>query len=171
MEKGYVHIYTGNGKGKSTAAFGLAVRSACAGNSVYIGQFVKDMAYSEVKISEYLPAIKIETLGLGCFIENQPTHEDLQAAEAALKKCEAILLGNQYQLVILDEINIAIYFKLIDPQDVIRILKARNPSIEVVLTGRYAVDALISFADLVTEMAEVKHYYSQGVLSREGIDC
>lgn len=171
MEKGYVHIYTGNGKGKSTAAFGLAIRSACAGNAVYIGQFVKDMAYSETKISMFLPSIKVETLGLGCFIEHKPTENDLLAAEAALKKCENILKGDQYQLVILDEINIAIYFKLIDPKKVLKILKERNPSIEVVLTGRYAVEDLIDYADLVTEMTEIKHYYSQGVLSREGIDC
>jgi len=171
MDKGYVHIYTGNGKGKSTAAFGLAIRSACAGNSVYIGQFVKDMAYSEVQVTQYIPKITVETLGLGCFIENTPSDKDLKAAEEALEKCASILKGEDYQLVILDEINIALYFNLLNPQKVIEVLENRNPSIEVVLTGRYASQDLIDYADLVTEMKEIKHYYEQGVLSRKGIDC
>ncbi|MBE0451275.1 MAG: cob(I)yrinic acid a,c-diamide adenosyltransferase [Clostridia bacterium] len=171
MSKGYMHIYTGNGKGKTTAAFGLAIRAACAGKKVYIGQFVKDMKYSETKIVDFLPNIVIEQLGEGCFISKNPTEQDRLVARKALQKCATILESEQYDLVILDEINIALYYDLIDVNEVIDALEHRKKSIEVVLTGRYAPEKLIVLADLVTEMKEIKHYYTQGVLSREGFDC
>ncbi len=171
MSKGFVHIYTGNGKGKTTAAFGLAVRAACSGKRVFIGQFVKDMKYNETKIENYLPLITVEQLGKGCFIDRLPTQEDKDAAGLALEKCSEILKEGKYELVILDEINIAIYYELFHVEAVIDALKNRDKRVEVVLTGRYAPDSLIAMADLVTEMKEVKHYYSQGVLSRDGIDC
>lgn len=171
MEKGYVHVYTGNGKGKTTAAFGLALRAAMAGKKVYIGQFVKDMKYSETGISEIVDHIIIEQLGRGCFIVDPPEEEDKQYAEMALAKCADILSSGSYDVVILDEINIAFHYELIDALKVIEAIKNRAPHIEVVLTGRYAPESIIQMADLVTEMLEVKHYYSQGVLSRKGIDC
>lgn len=171
MTKGYCHIYTGNGKGKTTAAFGLALRAACAGKKVYIGQFVKDMAYSETKVTNYLELIEIDQLGLGCFIDKAPTEKDYHAAQLALDQCAEYLKRGTYDLVILDEINIAISLKLITAEAVLKILKGRSPKVEVVLTGRYADQSLIDYADLVTEMKEIKHYYQQGVLSREGIDC
>lgn len=170
MSKGYVHIYTGNGKGKTTAAFGLAVRAACSGKKVYIGQFVKDMKYNETKIEKYLPLITVEQLGRGCFIDKQPAHEDKSAAKEALNKCAEILKQGKYQLVILDEINIAIYYGLLDVQSVIEVIQQRDNDVEVVLTGRYAPESLIAIADVVTEMKEIKHYYYQGVLAREGIE-
>ena len=170
MHKGYVHIYTGNGKGKTTAAFCLAVRAACYGKRVYIGQFVKDMQYHETKLEEYLPNIKIEQLGVGCFIDRDPTAVDKEAAQNALQHCAQLMRSQTYDLVILDEINIAIYFQLITSEEVIAALGERGEGVEVVLTGRYAPDELIAAADLVTEMKEVKHYYRQGVLSRPGID-
>jgi cob(I)alamin adenosyltransferase len=171
MSKGYCHVYTGDGKGKTTAAFGLALRAVCAGKRVYIGQFVKDMAYSETKVTNYMDNIKIEQLGLGCFLDKPPTLEDRQAAYQALEKCGEYLKKATYDLVILDEINIAVHLKLISVEAVLQVLKARASSVEVVLTGRYADHAIIEYADLVTEMREIKHYYQQGVLSREGIDC
>lgn len=171
MTKGYCHIYTGNGKGKTTAAFGLALRAACAGKKVYIGQFVKDMAYSETKVTNYLESIDIDQLGLGCFIDQAPTEKDYQAARSALDQCAEYLKKGVYDVVILDEINIAISLKLISAEAVLKILKERSPNVEVVLTGRYADQSLIDYADLVTEMKEIKHYYQEGVLSREGIDC
>src|SRR6056297_1587910 len=138
MEKGYVHVYTGNGKGKTTAAFGLAVRALCAGKKVYIGQFVKDMKYSETRLTEKFESLTIEQLGKGCFIYNEPEEKDIKAAKRGLKKVENILQKDEYQVVIL---------------------------------GRYAEEKLINYADLVTEMKEIKHYYKEhGVLSREGID-
>ncbi|MFX0548721.1 cob(I)yrinic acid a,c-diamide adenosyltransferase [Hathewaya histolytica] len=170
MEKGYVHIYTGNGKGKTTAAFGLALRASLAGKNVYIGQFVKGMKYHEVAVENLVNNIKIEQFGNGCFISNSPTKEDISMGRNALLKCGNILKKGEYDLVILDEITIAIYFKLFSEEDVIEILKDKHPKVEVVLTGRYATDKLIEFSDLVTEMKEIKHYYNKGVLSREGID-
>ena len=171
MNKGYVHVYTGNGKGKTTAAFGLALRAAMAGKKVYIGQFIKDMKYSETGITALLDNIKVEQLGRGCFIQNPPEEADRQSAKLALEKCAAILSSGVYDLVILDEINIAFYYQLIEPQIVIEAIENRAPHVEVVLTGRYAPEAIIEMADLVTEMVEVKHYYTQGVISRKGIDC
>jgi len=171
MERGYVHVYTGNGKGKTTAAFGLAVRALCAGKSVYIGQFIKDMKYSETKIIEKFENLTIEQLGRGCFIYKDPEKEDVAAAKKGLEKAEEILKGDKFDVVILDEITIAVYFKLFSTGDLISILNKRNREIEVVITGRYAEKNLIDYADLVTEMKEIKHYYKdQGVLSREGID-
>lgn len=171
MEKGYIHIYTGNGKGKTTAAFGLAIRAALAGKKVFIGQFVKDMKYNETKIENYLGNIEIRQLGRGCFIYEDADEEDKVLAKKGLDECGQLMSRGEYDLVILDEINIALYFKLFQVTDVVSVLKNKAFNTEVVLTGRYAPQELIDMADLVTEMVERKHYYSQGVLSREGIDC
>ena len=170
MEKSYVHVYTGNGKGKTTAAVGLAVRAAFAGKKVYIGQFIKGMKYKEVQLEEVMPSIKFEQYGQDCFIEKEPTEEDMERAREGLEKIKNVLSGDEYDLVILDEITIAIFYKLFDVDEVIDIIKNRNPKIEVVVTGRYAPEELIEFADLVTEMKEVKHYYYDGVLARDGIE-
>ena len=171
MTKGYIHIYTGNGKGKTTAAFGLALRAACAGKKVYIGQFVKDMQYSETAVVGILPTIEIEQLGRGCFISKDPEQADIDAAAVALATCITKLNSGTYDVVILDEISIALHYGLIQTYQVLEALNNRPEQVEVVLTGRYAPDALIERADLVTEMKEIKHYYSQGILSRKGIDC
>lgn len=170
IKESFVHIYTGNGKGKSTAAFGLALRALFANKTVYIGQFVKDMKYHETGIEKIINGIKIEQLGAGCFIDRKPCENDKIIAKKALQKCGKILENGDFDVVILDEINIAIYFKLFSSKEVIEILQKRDPKVEVILTGRYATKELIDFADLVTEMKEIKHYYTQGVTSREGID-
>lgn len=170
MKESFVHVYTGNGKGKSTAAFGLALRALFAGKKVYIAQFIKDMKYHETGIETVMDGIKIEQLGAGCFIDRKPNEHDREVATAALQKCGKILESGKFDVVILDEITIALYFKLFSSEDVIKILQNRNPKVEVVLTGRYAPQELIDYADLVTEMREIKHYYTQGVLSRDGID-
>lgn len=170
MEKGYVHVYTGNGKGKSTAAVGLAVRALCAGMSVYVGQFVKNMKYNETKIEPMFPKLRVEQLGTGCFIFREPSQKDIDMAREGLEKCRKILASGEYDVVVLDELNIALYFHLVSVEDVIDAVRNRKPNVEVVITGRYAPKEIIEFADLVTDMAEVKHYYQQGVLSRNGID-
>lgn len=170
MSEGFVHVYTGNGKGKTTAAIGLAVRAACFGKKVYIGQFIKGMKYNEVKIQDKMPNIKIEQYGENCFIANDPTEADVKRAKEGFEKIDKILKGDEYDLVILDELTIALFYKLLSVDDVIESLENRNKEIEVVITGRYAPKELIEYADLVTEMKEVKHYYYQGVLSRDGID-
>jgi cob(I)alamin adenosyltransferase len=170
-ETGYLHVYTGNGKGKTTAAIGLAVRAACAGKRVFIGQFVKGMKYSETRIAEVLPNIEIEQLGLDCFINQAPTQKDKDAAQAGLKRMDQVIQSDNYDLVILDEVTIAIYFKLFSLEDVMQVIKGRPQGMELVCTGRYAPQELMDLADLVTDMKEIKHYYQQGVLSRKGIDC
>lgn len=170
MGQGYIHIYTGNGKGKTTASLGLALRAICAGKKVYMGQFVKGMKYSEVKSQEYLPNFTIEQLGRGCFIEKEATQEDIDAAKSGLERCREILRAGEFDVVILDEINIALYFKLFSTKDVLEMLKERKSYVEIVLTGRYAPKELIDIADLVTEMKEIKHYYYEGVMARKGIE-
>lgn len=171
MDKGYIHVYTGNGKGKTTAAFGLALRAVCAGKKVYIGQFVKGMKYSEVKCVDYLPNIEIHQYGKSCFIEKSPTSEDVELARKGLEQSAEILKNGDYDVVILDEINIALYFQLFSVDEVCEMLKNRAPHIEVILTGRYAPDPILEMADLVTEMKEIKHYYTKGIMAREGIEC
>ncbi len=167
---GYVHVYTGNGKGKTTAAFGLAVRAACAGFRVFIGQFIKGMRYSELDIVKYFPNIELEQFGRGCFIRGKPDELDVQLAKAGLGKVDEKLSSGQYDLVILDEANIAIYFRLFTVEELLEVLQRRSEKTEVVVTGRYAPKELIEYADLVTEMVEVKHYYTKGVQARKGIE-
>ena len=168
--RGYLHVYTGDGKGKTTAAFGLAVRALCAGRRVYIGQFVKSMQYSETKIGELFFGLRIEQLGRGCFIARDPAPQDVALASAGLARCREAMTSGDYDLVVLDELTIALHFGLLEVGEVLEALRGRNPRVEAVVTGRYAPQELIDAADLVTEMREVKHYYAQGVLSREGID-
>ena len=177
MEKGYLHIYTGNGKGKTTAAFGLALRAVCAGKNVYVGQFVKSMAYHENRLTELLAGadasfgkLTIELLGRGCFITHRPESVDVEMAQSAFARCAALLKTDTYDVIILDELSIALHFGLIPVATVVDALQQRNPAVEVVITGRKAPEVLIEMADLVTDMQEVKHYYQQGVLSRDGID-
>lgn len=177
MEKGYIHIYTGNGKGKTTAAFGLAVRALCAGRDVYVGQFVKSMKYHETRIERLFdgtdPAfgrISIEQLGRGCFIDTEPEAVDIRMAEQGLTRCGERMMSGRWSVVILDELTIALHFGLLRIDAVLDTLRRRHPSVEIVITGRYAPQQLIDAADLVTIMHEQKHYYAQGVLSRDGID-
>lgn len=167
---GYVHIYTGNGKGKSTAAFGLALRHLYAGGRVYIGQFVKSMQYSECAVETDFANIEIEQYGRDCFISRDPEPEDIALARQGLAVISDKLNSGHYSMVIFDEVMIALFYRLFDSAQLIDILKARPRDVEVVLTGRYAPQALIDYADLVTEMREIKHYYQQGVESRAGID-
>ncbi len=169
--KGYTQIYTGNGKGKSTAAFGLALRAAGAGKKVFIGQFVKGRPYAEIKaFRSFLPDIELEQFGRGCFIVRKPGAEDRAAAIKGLEKVQALVASGNYDLVILDEVNIALHYKLIPEEAVVQILNNKPAHVELVLTGRYAPKALIDMADLVTEMKEIRHYYSKGVEAREGIE-
>lgn len=170
METGYIHLYTGNGKGKTTAAFGLAVCALCAGKNVYVGQFVKSMKYNETKIEGMFGRVKIEQWGRGCYINKKPEAIDVQTARKGLTCCTAHVASGEYDVVILDELTIALYYGLLSTGEVLEALRRRHPAVEVVITGRYAPQELIDAADLVTDMQEVKHYYAQGVLSRGGID-
>ncbi len=168
--KGYIQIYTGNGKGKTTCALGLSLRAVCAGKKVFFGQFVKGMKYSELDAIKYLPGFKMKQYGRDCFIFNKPSQEDIDIAKEGLKEIENILKSEEYDIVVLDELNIAIHYNLVSVEAVIDILKNKNEKIEVIITGRYAKEELINLADLVTEMKEVKHYYKKGVEARVGIE-
>jgi len=168
--RGMVHVYTGNGKGKTTAALGLALRAVGAGKKVFIAQFVKGMKYSELNSLEEIEKITVKQYGLDCFIVNEPKEKDIKAAEKGLKESSDVLKGSEYDIVILDEANIAVYFQLFTVEELIEIIEARNIDIEVVVTGRYADKKLIEFADLVTEMRNVKHYYNLGIEARVGIE-
>ncbi len=169
---GFVHVYTGDGKGKTTAAFGLALRAAGAGKQVFIAQFVKSMIYSEVKtVDQFLPNITVKQYGLNCFLINTPDDNDMEAARKGLEEVKQIVSSGEYDMVVLDEATIAVFYNLISSTELIETIKGRNPRTEIVVTGRYASSDLIEIADLVTEMKEVKHYYRKGIESRVGIEC
>ncbi|MTI47149.1 cob(I)yrinic acid a,c-diamide adenosyltransferase [Sporosalibacterium faouarense] len=170
MENGYTHIYTGNGKGKTTAALGLSLRAICSGKKVYFGQFVKGMKYNETKAVDHLPNFEIHQFGRNCFIYNDPTQEDIDAARKGLEVCKKVLSEGKYDIVVLDELTIALYYKLFSVEETIDMLKNKASHVEVIITGRYAPQELIELADLVTEMQEIKHYYQKGVEAREGIE-
>lgn len=170
MHRGYVHLYTGNGKGKTTAALGLSLRAICAGKTVFFGQFLKGMKYSELRAPEFLPGFTIKQFGRGGFLFRDPDAEDIACARRGLEWCGEVLRSGTYDLVVLDEVNVALHYGLFGVSDVLCLLETRAPEIEVVLTGRYAPDDLIEAADLVTEMKEIRHYYHRGVQARVGIE-
>jgi len=169
--KGYIQVYTGSGKGKTTAALGLALRAAGAGFRVYIAQFVKGMKYSELdilpRLSDY---ITLKQYGRDCFIEREPTNEDIQAAQEGLKEVKEIMCSGEYQMIILDEANIANYFNLFSVDDLLDFMREKPRGVELVITGRKADTRVIEAADLVTEMKEIKHYYQKGIEARAGIE-
>lgn len=170
-QKGYIQVYTGNGKGKTTAALGLALRAIGAGKKVFIGQFIKGKHYSELdSIKNNLSDIQLKQYGLDCFIVNEPEEKDIIAARNGLKELAEIVNSGSFDLVIMDELNIALYYKLIDLETVLDILKSKSEHVEIVITGRYAPDSIIEIADLVTEMKEVKHYFTKGIDARLGIE-
>jgi len=170
--RGYIQVYTGNGKGKTTAALGLAMRAAGAGLRVYIAQFVKRRPYSETEFMRiHLQGpIRLEQFGRGCFIREKPEQEDFETAAEGIAEVRRITASKEYDLIILDEIHIALHFGLINTREVLEILKNKPPETEMVLTGRYAPREIIEAASLVTEMKEIKHYYTNGVEARKGIE-
>jgi cob(I)alamin adenosyltransferase len=171
MRKGYVQVYTGDGKGKTTAALGLALRAAGAGMRVFIGQFIKEERASEHKALErFADLISVRRFGRGLCITRKPAKEDIDAAHEGMKEAGEALLSGGYDLVILDEINVAVSLGLVDVEDVLRLIRARPPTIELVLTGRGADERVIATADLVTEMRDIKHYWDKGVKARRGIE-
>jgi cob(I)alamin adenosyltransferase len=169
--QGFVQVYTGDGKGKTTAALGLALRAAGAGFKVYIGQFIKNADYSELTILHRLAdVITVEQYGRGCFLLTEPDPADIDAARRGLAALRAAMASGAFDLVIADEILVAFALGLLGEDDLLAILAGRPGSVELVLTGRGAPASIIARADLVTEMQSVKHYYDQGVLARKGIE-
>ncbi|TET71094.1 MAG: cob(I)yrinic acid a,c-diamide adenosyltransferase [Candidatus Aminicenantes bacterium] len=171
--KGYIQVYTGDGKGKTTAALGLALRAAGYKHKVYIGQFLKGQKYGELLSAKKLsPYITIEQFGRKGFIHvtKDPDEEDIKRAKRGLKKCLEAMLSRKYRIITLDEINVAVDLNLITEEEVHEFLDKRPEDVEIILTGRYAPPSFLKRADLVTEMKEKKHYYKKGVKAREGIE-
>lgn len=171
LNEGYVQVYTGNGKGKTTAAIGLAIRAAGAGLNVLFAQFVKGMAYSEIKALTMLgDNIDVRQYGRGCFIKAEPCRADIDAAERGLAEVKQALAQGVYDVVVLDEANIAVQFDLFGVDKLVELIADRPPNVELIITGRYAHPFLLDCADVVTEMKEVKHYYQKGIMARVGIE-
>jgi cob(I)alamin adenosyltransferase len=169
--KGYVQVYTGDGKGKTTAALGLAMRAAGAGFKVYFAQFVKGMAYSEhVALERFTDCITVKQYGRSCFIKAEPEAEDVRMAREGLVEIREIMLSGRFQVVVLDEANIATRYHLFPVDALLDLIRVKPDNVELVITGRDADPRVIDAADLVTEMKEIKHYYQKGVSARDGIE-
>jgi len=169
--QGYVQLYTGNGKGKTTAALGLALRAAGAGRSVFIAQFIKGQEYSEIKaLKRFGDLIQLQQYGTGCFIYQKPTEEDTAAARRGLMELKGIVASGQHDIVILDEANIAVYYGLFSADELLELIAMKHGRVELIITGRYADEKIVARADLVTEMREIKHYYTKGIQARDGIE-
>ena len=174
-ERGSIIVLTGNGKGKTTSALGMAMRAVGHGFRVAVLQFIKgDWPYGEKAAARRLaPELELMALGRG-FVHvdpENPNPEDVKAAQEAWETCKEKILSGRYFMVVLDEICNAIAYGLLDVDEVVEILKKRPPELHVVLTGRGAHPKLLELADLVTEMREVKHPFREGVTSRKGIEC
>jgi cob(I)alamin adenosyltransferase len=170
MRKGYIQVYTGDGKGKTTAALGLAIRAAGAGLKVFIGQFIKGRIASEHNaLKRFENEIAVKQYGTG-FVKEKITEKAKATALRGLNEIKHIIYSGDFDVVILDEINVAIHKGLINVDDVIDILRSKPQGVEIVLTGRNCHQKIVKLANLVTEMKEVRHYYKKGVKARRGIE-
>ncbi len=171
MEKGYIQVYTGNGKGKTTAALGLSIRAAGAGFKVLISQFLKLGDYSEIKaLKRFDDLITVRQYGTGKFVKGKPTPEYIQTSRKGLQEIAEAIKSNQYDLIIMEEANVAVSCGLFPIEELLDIVALKPDNLELVITGRNASKELIEKADLVTEMREIKHYYNEGVQARVGIE-
>ena len=189
---GYVQVYTGNGKGKTTAALGITMRASGAGMKIAFIQFMKALGYSEQKILPTLPGVTWKTLGKPFFIakagsiseeelaeygdmcvvfeEGNPPAEYVKMISDGFAEAREMVLSGEYDMVVLDEINCAMFFGLLDVEEVLELIRNKPAHTELILTGRCAPEEIIEAADLVTEMREIKHYYNDGVQARRGIE-
>lgn len=169
--KGYIHIYTGDGKGKTTAALGLAIRAAGAGLQVFLAQFIKGRQYSELNtLNRLSDQISVEQFGLPHFIIGKPSAPDIEAARYGLERVKSFMLSGRFDMIIIDEGNVAVTCGLISKQDILDLIAMKPENLELIITGRGALPEIIDKADLVTEMKAVKHYYENGVDARVGIE-
>ena len=170
MKKGYTQVYTGNGKGKTTAALGLALRAAGAGLKVFICQFIKMGDFSEIKsLKRFSDLITVEQFGFGRF-DNKPLPRDIEAAQKGLERVKSVIFSDEYDVIILEEANVAVKHGLISEQDLVSLIVNKPHDKEFIITGRGASPQIIEHADLVTEMKLIKHYYQKGVQARIGIE-
>jgi cob(I)alamin adenosyltransferase len=170
FSRGCLQVYTGNGKGKTTAAIGLAVRALGAGMKVFFGQFVKYGEYSEIAVLTSLENLVLRQYGAEGFIMGKPAASDIAAAARGASDAKDALAGGDFGLVVLDEVNVAYSLGMISLPELLAIAAARNDRTELVMTGRGAPQELVEAADLVTEMREVKHYFNAGLKARKGIE-
>jgi len=172
FKKGLVIVNTGNGKGKTTAAFGQALRAVGHGYKVYVIQFMKGRQYGEFNAAaEFLPHLTVRLVGLDSFVMREnPAPVDIEMAREGFTLAKQVIASGEYDMVILDEINVAVDFKLIPLADLIELIKNKPPTLDLILTGRYAHPDIIELADTVTEMKEIKHHYTAGVKDRAGIE-
>jgi cob(I)alamin adenosyltransferase len=169
--RGYTQVYTGNGKGKTTAALGLSIRAAGAGLKTFIAQFIKMGDYSEIKaLKRFSDLIRVEQFGLGRFTNGKPSPEDIEAAQKGLERIKSIMASDAYKIIILEEANVAVKYGMITVEDIIDLIVNKSFETELVITGRGASEQIIEVADLVTEMRPVKHYFQAGVPARVGIE-
>jgi len=171
-DRGLVIVITGNGKGKTTSAFGQALRAAGQGFKVFIVQFMKGRRYGEYKAAKkYLPNLNIRLSGLDSFVmKNNPAPVDIEYARKGLESAKRAISSGKYNMVILDEINVALDFQLLDIAEVVELIQNRPNSLDLILTGRYAPEEIIALADTVSEIKEVKHHYAAGIKDRAGIE-
>lgn len=173
LKQGFIQIYTGNGKGKSTAAIGQAVRAAGFGLKTYIAQFMKEYPYNELNSLKHLSEwITIEQFCGDDFVYKKelPGKDEIDKARRGLAKAKSKMLSGKFDMIILDEVCVSIYFGLFSDEEILTFMKQKPEKVELILTGRYCPDNLLEKADLVTEMKEIKHYYQAGVKSRRGIE-
>jgi len=172
MQKGMIQVYTGNGKGKTTAALGLAMRAAGRGMKTLIIQFMKGQKYGEIESAKRLhPHIVIEQMGLDTFVHvSGRIDEDVEMAEKGLHRARQAMTTENWDIIVLDEINVAVYFRLLKIEDVLKLMDEKPQGMELILTGRYAPHQFVARADLVTRMDSLKHYFNDGISARDGIE-
>jgi cob(I)alamin adenosyltransferase len=171
VKKGYIQVYTGDGKGKTTAALGLILRASGAGLRVYLGQFIKGRRTNEIKtLKARFPNVTVRQYGRGGFIRGKPSPEHVKAARKGLAQLRRAMLSRRYDLVIADEANVAVALGLLPAPSLLDLMDEKPESVELVVTGRKADRRVVARADLVTEMREIKHYFRQGVPARPGIE-
>lgn len=173
MKSGYIQVYTGNGKGKTTAAIGQVVRAAGNGLKSYFLMLMKDFPYSEVvALKIFSELITVVQTGGDDFVYSRTPPPDIEIKkikDALILAKEAMMSGN-YDIVVIDEAFVSIYFNLITEADILDFIACKPVGVELILTGRYAPESLLEKADLITEMREIKHYYNRGVNARKGIE-
>jgi len=172
-DRGYIHVYTGNGKGKTTAALGLAFRAMGSGKRSYIAQFMKGQEYGEVRAAAMVSSyITIEQFGEKelCHICGTPSDDSIKMAQHGLNAAQNAMLSGNFDIIILDEINVAQYYHLVTTKDILDFMSRKPYAVELILTGRYAADEVVLAADLVSDIVEIKHYFNKGILARDGIE-
>lgn len=171
MRRGYIQVYTGNGKGKTTAALGLALRAAGAGLKVFIVQFIKRRQCSEHKaVERFQDLITIRQAGRGFILKRKANRSDIDAARQGIEDVKMIMRSRDYDLIILDEANIAVSLGILSVEELLEVMDMKPVNVELVITGRYADQRIIARADLVTEMKVLKHYSNKGIKARTGIE-